>query len=281
MRLSFIPRPLAPDIKLFLALIPLINAYNYYLTYTGIQLNWFLLYTYGLDTLQGYAAWWAMRRFIDWLNGHLAYEPIPARRIMVQGLGSVALGLAVIIGSTLLLNALLRDAPVPRSFYQYDIFIFVVWFLVINGFYVGFHYYQAWQQAASQAAVPMPPSVEQPPGEAPQLGVRVRAGRADELIDHGAIQGFYVDGDYAVLVTKTGKKYLLDQSLDKLEAQLPPAVFFRVNRRLILSRQVVGGFQRVENGKLLVQVLAVGPLAEAGQVSRAKAAAFKSWFAQR
>ncbi|CAN5350301.1 hypothetical protein BH09BAC4_BH09BAC4_52310 [soil metagenome] len=54
---QLINRPsLQPDVPLFLVLIPLINAYNYYLTYTHIRLGWFLVVTYLIDTLTGYVA---------------------------------------------------------------------------------------------------------------------------------------------------------------------------------------------------------------------------------
>ncbi|MDZ7647838.1 MAG: hypothetical protein U5K54_12005 [Cytophagales bacterium] len=50
--------PYHPDVALFLILIPFISAFNYYLTYTNIQLSWFLLLTFTIDTVQGYCAWW-------------------------------------------------------------------------------------------------------------------------------------------------------------------------------------------------------------------------------
>jgi hypothetical protein len=42
-----------PDIRIFLVAIPLISAFNYYLTYTNIQPNGFLLLTFTIDTIMG------------------------------------------------------------------------------------------------------------------------------------------------------------------------------------------------------------------------------------
>ncbi|MDQ3290519.1 MAG: LytTR family transcriptional regulator [Bacteroidota bacterium] len=259
---------LPPDVRLFLLLIPIINAYNYYLTYSNIQLNWFLVQTYTIDTLQGYAAWWSIRSFIFWLDQRLPYSPQPARRILIQVAVSTVIGLLLIIVTTEILNALLRDKPVPLNFYQNDIFIFIIWFIVINGFYVGYYYYQEWQRTEQLRAEDK---------KVRQEGMRVKSGREEVLVPFSEIQGFYVDGDYTVLVTKL-KKYLLDQSLDKMEATLPVEMFFRPNRQFILSRQVITGFKRIENGKLSLQVQGSNLFPDIIQVSRTKAPAFKDWF---
>lgn len=41
-----------PDIPLFLLLIPFIAVFNYWLTYSNIKFNWFLLITFTIDTVQ-------------------------------------------------------------------------------------------------------------------------------------------------------------------------------------------------------------------------------------
>ena len=47
------------DIIFFIIAIPIINAFNYYLTYTKISFNSHTLLTFLIDTVEGYAAWWA------------------------------------------------------------------------------------------------------------------------------------------------------------------------------------------------------------------------------
>jgi len=66
--------------------------------------------------------------------------------------------------------------------------------------------------------------------------------------------------------------------LDKIEQKLSPIDFFRVNRQYMVSRQIVTGFKRLENGKLLVQVKCDIKSPQELTVSRTKAPAFKSWF---
>jgi hypothetical protein len=57
-----------PDLALFLALIPFISAFNFYLTYVNIRLDTFHLIRFAVDTLQGYAAWLGVRAIILYLG---------------------------------------------------------------------------------------------------------------------------------------------------------------------------------------------------------------------
>lgn len=88
--------PYHPDIPLFLVLIPFISAFNYYLTYSNIGLNWFLLLTFTIDTVQGYFAWWGVRAFILYLDQKLPYETGVFRRIAVQFFSTTVIGLTII-----------------------------------------------------------------------------------------------------------------------------------------------------------------------------------------
>src|SRR4051794_12528427 len=85
-----------PDVLIFLILIPVISGINYYLTYSNIRFNGFLLVTFCLDTAQGYAAWWVVRLIIRYLDKVLPYEQRLTRRLLIQ-LGTTTLaGLLVI-----------------------------------------------------------------------------------------------------------------------------------------------------------------------------------------
>ena len=131
------------DVILFLVLIPFINALNYYLTYTHIQFDTHTLVTFLLDTIQGYAAWWGIRCVIIYLDKKMPYDANVLKRILVQLFFSSAVGLLIIILLTELENLVAKRTPVPVSFYQYDIFIFLIWFIVLNGIYVAMYYYNA------------------------------------------------------------------------------------------------------------------------------------------
>lgn len=74
------------------------------------------------------------------------------------------------------------------------------------------------------------------------------------------------------------KQYVIDQTLENLENQLDPTLFYRVNRQYILHIESVVKIENWFNGKLVVKTQ---PLAdEKIVVSRDKARAFKEWLSQ-
>jgi hypothetical protein len=257
------------DKPLFILLIPIINAINYYLTYSSIHFNTHTLLTFTIDTIQGYMAWWTIRTIILQLDKKLPYSPKPLKRIGIQLVLTTIGALAVIIITTELINWIAKDSPVPSSFYTFDIFIFVIWFFVVNGIYIGLHYYILWNESEK---------LRNEEKKIRQEGFTVRKGRQSLNILFSEIAGIYVEGDYAVLITRNKNKYLLDQSLDKAEKLLPSELFFRLNRKYILNRDMITGFERLENSKLNIILSPSGFLPDSIQMSRIKAPAFKNWY---
>ncbi|WP_247232043.1 LytTR family DNA-binding domain-containing protein [Telluribacter sp. SYSU D00476] len=263
------------DVRLFLILIPLINSLNYYLTYDTISLSWFTVATFCIDTLEGYAAWWAIRSIICYLDGTLPYTEAPLKRILLQLIGTSLSTVVVLSFLTELVNWLAGGDPIPLDFYTKTMFLFVIWNFVVNGIYTGLFFYDLWQQAEGQKA-PVPAEEGPKPD---QTGLMVRFGKKDLLLHFEEISGFYVDGEYTVVCNQIGEKYLLDQSLDKVEEQLPERSFFRVNRQYIIHRGMIRGFERADNSKIHVLLLPSPTLPTSVTASRLKAPAFKEWFA--
>lgn len=71
------------DVKFFLIAIAFISAFNYYITYSNIKFNWFLILTYIIDTVQGWLAWWALRSIVIYLDKKLPYTQNTVKRIVV------------------------------------------------------------------------------------------------------------------------------------------------------------------------------------------------------
>lgn len=265
------------DTRFFLAFIPLVNALNYYLTYSNIPFNFHTALTFAIDTIQGFAAWLVIRSIIIYLDKRLPYQPDPIKRIVVQVVFTSLAGLAVIVVTTEILNAILSEKPVPRSFYLFDIFIFLIWFFVINGIYIGLYYYHLWRDSEK---IRFEERADARQRKSRDEGLMVKHGKQNLLIPVAELGAVYVEGDYAILLTVAFKKHLYDLSLDKIEQKLPAESFFRINRQLILHRQFITGFERSENGKLNVLLSRPEGIPVQPQISRTKAAAFKSWFGQ-
>jgi len=259
------------DITFFIAVIPLINAFNYYLTYTRISFSIHTLITYLIDTFEGYAAWWVIRSIIVFLDRTLPYARNPLKRIGIQLILTTAAALGLIIIATECINAAAKDTPVPASFYRVDIFIFMIWSLVVNGIYIGLHYYIQFRESEN---------LRHQEKQVRQEGFTVKKGRQHLQILFTDITGIYVEGDYAILITYGGKKYVLDESLDAAEKQLPPELFFRLSRKYIINRHAIIGFERAEQSKLNILLAEFDHFPRTITVSRLKAPAFKIWFHQ-
>ena len=257
------------DVKLFIILIPLISSINYYLTYTTISSGWRFVFTFLIDIQQGYVAWYCCRAIIIYLDKIYPYERNVARRILLQTSITTFVGLLVIILQTLLMHYLFSDRPFPLSFFTIDIVIIGIWFLVLNGIYIGLHYYTEYQESED--------SREQEKMVRNQ-GFLVKYGKKNLSIPFAEIAGFTIENEYAVLTTTEPKSYYLDESLDAVEQKLPPELFFRLNRQSIVHRQMVAGFDRAENGKINVLLNTTSKFPQVIPVSRLKAPAFKNWF---
>ncbi len=259
-----------PDIPLFLILIPFISAFNYYLTYYNIKLDWFLIITYVLDTLQGYVGWYGVRKTILYLDKRLPYHQGILKRIIIQFLLTTLVGLFIISVLTEIVSLIARGKMVPSNFYTHDLFIISIWFFVINAIYIMIYYYKKWQQIEVEVAQEKQIKTE---------GFVIRVGKKDLKFSHEELVGFYVDSDYIVACLSKGNTYYMDTSLDKIEEKLPADLYYRLNRKYLLHRNIMSGFKRVENGKLLVFLNSSNSsLPNEISVSRAKAPSFKSWF---
>ena len=257
------------DVKFFLVAIAFISAFNYYLTWSNIKFNWFLVYTYAIDTIQGWLAWWAVRSIIIYLDKKMPYGNRPLKRILVQLLLTTTAGLLVIILLTELVSWIVRGRPAIDNFYLFDIFIIAIWFFVINGIYIGLHYYSEWRESERQ---------RQEEKKIRAGGFTVKHGNQNLLFPFADILGFYAEDGYTILITRENKKYFPDRSLDKIETTLPGESFFRLNRQYLLNRAILTGFKRTVNGKIEVLVNASENLPSSIPVSRTRAVSFKNWF---
>ncbi|TAH20087.1 MAG: LytTR family transcriptional regulator [Cytophagales bacterium] len=265
-----------PDITIFLVIIPLISAFNYYLTYPNIQLNSFLLLTFTIDTLQGYLAWWVMRAIIIYLDEKIPYTGSFSKRMIIQLLSTLIIGLGVIFFTTELVSWVARGKSANSNFYSFDIFIISIWFWVLNAIYIGIYFYRQWEilQIQKQEETELKTLAE----TQTFTGFVVKTGNQSKLIQPNEILMFVVETDYVMLTDNQMKKYVLDWSLDKIEKQISKNNFFRLNRQCIVSRQVVKGFKRLENGKLQAELNFPTVSDIELTISRTKAPAFRAWF---
>ena len=86
---------------------------------------------------------------------------------------------------------------------------------------------------------------------------------------------FYLENQIVYCKTKTNERYRISSTLEKLQNQLDPTVFFRVNRQCIISKPSVKSATNFENRKLKLVVLP--ELNSEIIISKGKVPHFKVW----
>lgn len=94
-------------------------------------------------------------------------------------------------------------------------------------------------------------------------------------IDIKDIALFYTESRITFAVNYKGEEFQLDQTMEKLEEQLNPDLFFRANRSYILHSDAIQKIESYFGGKLYVKM--VPPLKHEVTISRLKATEFKNW----
>ncbi|MGN1232435.1 MAG: LytR/AlgR family response regulator transcription factor [Candidatus Cryptobacteroides sp.] len=82
----------------------------------------------------------------------------------------------------------------------------------------------------------------------------VRKGDDLEILSVDAVAYFYSESKVTYAVTASGKECCLDVPLSRLEEQLNPEMFFRVNRRFILNIDSIVKATVCSNGRIQVKV---------------------------
>lgn len=103
----------------------------------------------------------------------------------------------------------------------------------------------------------------------------VKFGEKIQSVQTEDISIFYSEEKVTFLQTVEGRKYILDYTLDQLEAMLDPRKFFRLNRKYIASFSAIAEIHTYSNSRLKIK------LANCSDndilISREKVGEFKDW----
>lgn len=96
------------------------------------------------------------------------------------------------------------------------------------------------------------------------------------FIDTNDIAFFQADNKIVYLVDKEGNRYVVEHTMEKLEEQLDPQQFFRLNRRFIVRINAIEQVRPYYNNRLKLAVKGCNQ-PEDMVISRDRVAAFKQW----
>jgi two-component system response regulator LytT len=105
----------------------------------------------------------------------------------------------------------------------------------------------------------------------------VKSGQMIKAVDTAHIAYFYTKDRLVLMTTADDKRYTTDHKLDELEDLLDPAVFFRVNRQLIVNINAID--KMFTYTKSRVKIMLNPQLDIEVIVSSERSAEFKTWLA--
>ena len=113
--------------------------------------------------------------------------------------------------------------------------------------------------------------------EAPSYKKRflIRENNKLKLVDIADISCFYSDEGQTHLVDKSGKDYVIDYTLERLEELLSPELFYRINRKVTLSIDEIHSVEDYFNNRLKIRMNSRTTMDMV--VSRNRVKDFKSW----
>jgi len=104
----------------------------------------------------------------------------------------------------------------------------------------------------------------------------INIGSTISTVDVNDIPFFYKNV-LIFLIDKEGRKYITSYlSLDQIERELNPNIFYRANRTHIINLQFIDKYVKENDGKICVQLKT--PQAKHVRISKGKASSFRKWF---
>ena len=103
----------------------------------------------------------------------------------------------------------------------------------------------------------------------------VKIGTSIKIIESDNIECFFSENKASYIHTKENKNYLIDFSLDKVEEQMNPKKFFRINRSQIIQIDSIKEITIYSNSRLKIVLNTYNE--QDMIVSREKVTDFKNW----
>lgn len=113
------------------------------------------------------------------------------------------------------------------------------------------------------------------PGSDYKKRFSIQVGQHIKLVNIEDVCSFYSENKGTYLQTCDDRTYLLDSSLEKLETELDPKTFFRVNRKFIISLKSIKDILTYSNTRLEVKLKDIDH--DQIVVSRERVRDFKEW----
>ncbi len=134
---------------------------------------------------------------------------------------------------------------------------------------------QRYEHQQKKAAPDWAALLESVQGGSPGKRFLIRIGQQLKVVDLEDGAYFYTENKSTFMMSKEGKRYPLELSLDKLEEMLDPRRYFRANRQVIFAMEAIAEMYAVSKSRVKV-ALEPEPTFEV-VVSTERSPGFKKW----
>lgn len=153
---------------------------------------------------------------------------------------------------------------------KFDYPVVVLMLLLLNVYYVAFHFFRRWQQSVHTVNDRKDGKTERK-----EHTFIVTKGTRNIPLPVAEIAYWYHEGDYNFVRVFKGEDFVVSETLDSIEKQLNSEIFFRVNRQMIVNIDACLHFEHLAYGK--IKVMLKPDFKKDTVISQKKAKDFKAW----
>ncbi|NOQ74077.1 MAG: response regulator [Crocinitomix sp.] len=106
----------------------------------------------------------------------------------------------------------------------------------------------------------------------------IKTGEELNFVRSSEVAYFLSEASYSFIVTKSGNRYILDETMDQIEGEVDPSLFFRINRKQIVCLDCITKISSYFNNRLKIELNPVEK--QESIVSRTRVKVFKEWLNQ-
>ncbi|MEM1325525.1 MAG: LytTR family DNA-binding domain-containing protein [Bacteroidota bacterium] len=215
---------------------------------------------------------WLLKQWIKCLDQRLPYRPHFAKRILLQLSISIVGLMALIESLTFLYVKVWMKGDYWDNHWNTDIIFSVALIMLINLIYVCLYLiYEEKSTSVTETA----PNITAASLSPQQINVQLGSTKFSLFPDEIAL--IVSTNRLVKVITLEKKSYWSNKSLRQLTDQLDPHQFYRANRQILIHRQLIKGYRKLPNRKLLLILTSPTLFEEDIFISKEKASTFQNW----
>lgn len=226
-----------------------------------------------------YGAGFYLKKINIFAEKNISWENQFKRRIIYHFLYGIAIPLIVIIGiEAFYVSFLLKIQVQDTSILYLEMPIVAIFLIGINLMYIMLYFrkknFELSERILIQEKIHSKSNLPEY-----QTQFLVNNGNKTPYILVGEVAYFYLKHKSVFLATRSNQHYLYNQSLEQINKNVDPTLFFQLNRQVITNRQSVKSYSNTATRKLSIELFPA--TTEDIFVSKTRASSFLKWLKKK